>query len=1113
MMSMSSRCLRALFLVLPLLVVACDGDSDGGPSPSDNAPIVREVQPSGGPVAGNTLINVYGSGFKEGAKLYFGQQEALRVVVVNTYRIYGYTPTATSGVVDVRVVNPDSAHGTLVGGFTFEGAPSANIDQAEVLNGNVDAVSNGQPVGTTVRGAVTVAGITRGTGQGGGTRAQVGFAPANAELLNPESYTWEEATYEGDSGNREADIYQGTVLLQPAIGGARSEWVVTMRFSIDNGATWVMADGDGSANGVSEDMLRRVFISRPRVDYCKLGPDNNRGPLNVFYRPGDTALIKVAGQVYAAGVTQGGGAGSGLVAQLGYGPADSDPSSDSGWTWINAKYKTDHGNNDEWEADLPNPGTVGTWRIAYRFSISENAWRFCDVDGVNDSNEGELTFSLTKLGTLTVGDEAPKPQVTWCKIGLDQTAPEPINYTTTQTSGLKTVYAQVNLPGVTDREGAGPNLAGQLGWGPVGEDPRTSPLWNWSAQLTFDKDNFEVNDQWKGTLPNPAINGEYRYAVRFNHDGGPIRVCDGNGVDDGGQDFEMDQLGTLNVTGQPVIPRVIGYCKLGPDGNNTPETVTYTTTTMPSRRVEAQVYVQGVTNAAGQGAGIVGQLGWGPAGEDPATSSQWNWTMSGTYVSDLGSANDVYEATLPNPGAVGSYRFAYRFQVNDGEFLYCDADGNSGGASGFDAALIGTLTVTEAQAINVVNYCKLGPDGNNTPQSLAYTTGEAASHVIIAYVNVAGITDTTTGEVADIVGQLGWGPVGEDPATSDEWDWSTTAQFKDDFWDNDEYEATLLNPGTVGSYRFAYRFQVNGGAFMYCDADGNSTNPEHGFDVALTGSLAVSAQNPDPEPTDSYCRLLNVSGTTVGSGDIVTVVGRVHIPGVTAGEGPGANVQVQVGVGAADANASTQADAFTWKAAEYTGEANGEADTDEFFTTVTPAYTGDRAVSLRYSTDGTTWTYCDKDGSNVGGYTLGQQHALTVGKHTGIGYCNLQWPFEIAAGAEGDPRIVYGQLHVDGVTPGSGQGAGVVAELGYGPASSDPGISGWTWVAATYRSDEGNNDQYSVSLPEGVSAGTSYAYRYSLNGGPFCYGDRNDRGGSGNTGNGFQGGDLGTVIP
>ncbi|GHG62529.1 IPT/TIG domain-containing protein [Comamonas sp. JC664] len=1103
---MSSRSLRALLLVLPLLAVACDGDS-GGNQPTSNAPTVREVQPSGGPSAGNTLINVYGSGFQEGAKLFFGQQEALRVVVVNSHRIYGYTPTATSGAVDVRVVNPDNAYGTLVGGFTYEGAPGGQIDNAEILTGNVDAVSSGQPVGVTVRGAVTVAGITRGAGQGGGILAQVGFAPANADLLNPESYTWESASYEGDSDSREADIYQGTVLLQPAIGGESREWVVTMRFSIDGGATWVMADGDGSANGISETMLRRVFISRPRVDYCKLGPDGNNGPLNIFYRPGDTTLVKVPGQVYAAGVTQGGGAGSGLVAQLGYGPSDSDPRDSNAWTWIGATYKTDHGNNDEWEAELPNPGTVGTWRVAFRFSISENAWRYCDTDGVNDSNEGNLTFSLARLGTLTVGDQAPKPPITWCKIGLDQTPPAVINYTTTQTTGLNTVYAQVHLPGVTDRQGAGPGLSGQLGWGPVGEDPRSSPLWNWSTQLTFDQDNFQVNDQWKGTLPNPGVNGDYRYAVRFSHDGGPIRVCDGNGVDDGGQEFELDQLGVLTVTGQPVVPRVIGYCKLGPDQNSEPESVTYTTATTPSRLVEAQVWVQGVTNAAGQGAGVVGQLGWGPAGENPATSSQWNWTTNATYRTDLG-ANDVYEATLPNPGVVGTYRFAYRFQVNDGGFLLCDADGNSGGANGFDPALTGTLTVTEAQSINTVDYCKLGQDGNTTPQSLTYLASEAASHVIVAYVNVTGITDTTTGEVADIVGQLGWGPAGEDPATSDEWDWSTSAQFAEDFYANDRYQATLPNPGMVGSYRFAYRFQVNGGAFLYCDADGNSTGPE-GFDPALTGSLAVS---PDPEPTAAYCRLQSVSGTTVGSGETVNVVGRVHIPGVTAGPGAGAGLQVQVGIGAADANASTQPATFTWKAAEYANEADGEADTDEFTATLAPAYTGDRAVSMRYTTDGTTWTYCDKDGSDVGGYTLGQQHALTVGNHAEIGYCNLQWPFEIAVEAEGGARTVYGQIFVEGVTQGVGQGAGIVAELGYGPASSDPGVSGWTWVPAAYLSDEGdnNNDQYSVDLPEGVPTGTSYAYRYSLNGGPFCYGDRNNEGGSTN---GFSGSALGAVVP
>ncbi|WP_164012864.1 IPT/TIG domain-containing protein [Pyxidicoccus trucidator] len=1369
---MSSRCLRTLLLVLPLLAVAC-GDSDEGRPPEPTPPTVREIQPTGGPIAGNTLINVYGSGFQDGAKVFLGDLEVQRTVVVNTFRIYGYTPTATSAQVHVRVVNPDGGYGVLVNGFTYEGPPAPNIAQAEVLNGNTDAVSGGQPVGITVRGAITVAGLTRGVGQGGGVRAQVGFAPGDAELLNPASYTWEAATYEMDSDSGEADVYKGNVLLQPPIGGENREWVVTIRFSIDGGATWVMADGDGIANGVAAAMMRRVFIARPRVDYCKLGPDGSGANPELFYRPADTTLIKVAGQVYAAGITQGAGAGSGLVAQLGYGPADSDPRDSAAWTWVNATYKAEHGNNDEWEADLPNPGTEGTWRVAFRFSISENAWRVCDADGVNDSTEGPLTFNVGKLGTLTVGNEAPKPQVGWCKIGEDQKAPEAISYLTTQTTTLKTVFAQVFMAGVTDKVGAGPGLVGQIGWGPANEDPRTSPLWNWSTALAWNKDNFTVNDEWKGTLPNPGVNGEYRYAVRFAANGGPMRVCDGNGVDDGGQDFELEQLGTLNVTGTVVVPKVIGYCKLGPDGNNTPETVTYATTAQANRKVVGQVYVQSVTTGAGAGTNVVAQLGWGPLGENPTTSANWNWTTAAAYKGDIGENNDEYEATLPNPGVVGSYGFAYRFQVNDGAFMYCDADGNSVGAAGFDTTKLGGLTVSAPQDISI-GWCKLGGEATEAPPNEVYRVGQAAKEIYaqvymdgvtpgtgagtgiqgqVGYgpvtdeptaaswqwtstgaafnresgggnsndewkaplpnpgvagqykfafrFNVNGgayrycdadglaaagftlaqagnlevrpvavdtcqllgpaslsatpggttqvvrgkalvttVTDTTSGAGAGLTAEVGFGPNSSDPATASGWSWTTanysaesdsntqdvyetaltapamegpyavamrfryqtgawaycdldgsangyqTAQGAlltvaavvpptvdwcrlggpaggappsetylegeaaskpvhvqvheagvtagngaganivaelgygptgvaqtDAAWqwtaatygadtgngDNDEYRATLPNPGTVGSYRFAYRVSLSGGPFVYCDADGT----DDGFDLADVGTLTVqSAAAP-------VCRLQTVNGTTVGSGDAVTATGRVRIPGVTDGAGPGANLQVQVGLGNADVDASANPAGFTWKVATYANEAADEANTDEFTATIHPAYEGGRAVGLRYSTDGSTWTYCDKDGSDVGGYTAGQQHALTVNKHSAIDYCNLQWPFSMPT--TGGDRNVYGQVYEEGLTNQTGVTPGLVAELGYGSTSSDPGVSGWTWIAAPYLSDEnGSNDQFSASLPE-LPAGTSYTYRYSLNGGPYCYGDRNDRGGNGRFGDGFSGENVGTV--
>lgn len=1361
---MSSRWLRSLLCVLPLLAVAC-GEGGGGFHPAaETAPTVREIQPTGGPIAGNTLINVYGSGFQEGAKLYLGEQEALRTVVVNAFRIYGYTPTSTSAKVDVRVVNPSGAYGVLVKGFTFEGPPVPSIAQAEVINGNREEVSNGAPVGVAVEGSITVPGLTRGTGQGPGVRAQVGFAPGTADVLRQESYTWEAATYVRDSDSGEADIYRGNVLLQPPIGGENREWVIALRFSIDGGKTWVMADGDGVANGLSASLMRRVFIARPRVDYCKLGPDNNRASLDLFYRPTDTTLTKVVGQVFAAGITPGAGAGSGLTAQLGFGPANSDPrDANAGWTWINAAFKGDIGSNDEFEAELPNPQANGTYRVAMRFSISENTWRVCDVNGVNDSTSGDLTFDLNRLGILTVGAEPPKPPVDWCKLGDNNAPPEVINYqTNTSGTGLKTVLAQVHMAGVTPPAGPGPGIVAELGWGPAGSDPReTDSGWRWSA-MTFSRNRFDANDEWQGTLPNPGILGTYRYAVRFSANGGPVRVCDGNGHNNS-EPFELDQLGRLSVTGEPVVQRVIGYCKLGPDGNNTPQSLTYATGAPASHTVVAQVFADGVTNGNTQGTGIVAQWGMGPADANPST---WTWTTTTTYKGSIGD-NDEYEVTLPNPGTAGNYRFAFRFQVNGGAFLMCDADGNTGTLTGFEVSKTGTLAVVEPQSITV-GWCKLGAPGETPVPNEVYRVGQATkdilaqvwmqnvtpgngagtgiqgqvgyglatdnpsdpagswvwtstgavfnretggggsddewraplpnpgvpgnykfafrfnynggayqycdsdglaaggftmaqagnlvvrpvavdecrvvgptalsatpggtTQVVSGQVLVTTVTDIPDGGVdAGIIAEMGHGPEGSNPAAGG-WNWteasfagdaqnaaqdlyetaltapaaegtySVAARFRyqtgapvycdldgsgngyqtaqapvltvaavvpptvdwcrlggvtagpppaatyavgetgstvvrvqvnepnanttvraqlgygpvgvpqtDDAWrwrdatyvahtgnGDHEFQATLPNPGTGGSYRFAYRVHLEGGPYLYCDADGTDMN---GFTLAQAGTLEVL--------TPGVCKLQSVSGPTVSSGDTVTVTGRVRIPGVTDSAGEGANIDVEVGLGAANVNASTTPGAFTWKAATYSADA--DSATDEFSTTLQPAYTGERHVSVRYRLGNEIWTYCDEDGSDVDGYSRERQYPLTVNNHTSIDYCNLQHP-ERRSQSSSD-RTIYGRIYENGVTPLPPPTQNLTAEFGYGPKQQDPGVgTGWTWLPGTVNSDNGDADEYRIDLPAEAPVGSSYLWRYRVGTGPYCFGDWQPNGAGGSS-NGVSQDTLGTVDP
>jgi len=84
------------------------------------------------------------------------------------------------------------------------------------------------------------------------------------------------------------------------------------------------------------------------------------------------------GQVWIDGETSTPGATPTLTAQLGFGPAGSAVSS---WTWEDAVFNTDAGNNDEFKASLL-PEATGTYHYAYRYSTTNGqSWVYADLDG------------------------------------------------------------------------------------------------------------------------------------------------------------------------------------------------------------------------------------------------------------------------------------------------------------------------------------------------------------------------------------------------------------------------------------------------------------------------------------------------------------------------------------------------------------------------------------------------------------------------------------------------------------------------------------------------------------------------------------------------------------
>lgn len=148
-------------------------------------------------------------------------------------------------------------------------------------------------------------------------------------------------------------------------------------------------DEKGNESAVSNEVraMPRLQIGWANVQW----PPSINHTISVVNR---TPLI--FGQVWINGVTSRPGRTEGLRAQLGYGPRDSDPAGNPAWTWIEAEFNVDAGNNDEFKASLQ-PDKTGAFDYAYRYSTTNGReWVYADLDGVGNG------YSPSQAGKLTV---------------------------------------------------------------------------------------------------------------------------------------------------------------------------------------------------------------------------------------------------------------------------------------------------------------------------------------------------------------------------------------------------------------------------------------------------------------------------------------------------------------------------------------------------------------------------------------------------------------------------------------------------------------------------------------------------------------------------------------
>ncbi len=351
---------------------------------------VQSILPVEGDAAGGEEVTVSGTGFVDGATVFFGDTEAATTFVSST-QLDATTPQSAPGTVDVRVETPDGESATLADAFEF--IPSATALEIGWCTVQHPAATTTETDTATeeIFGRVFAENCTEGDARCEEVNAEIGWGDAAVDpSASPDDWSWQNAEYNADHTSDDNDEYTATITPDAA-----GSFGYAFRFSVEGG-DWTYCDLDGSDNGFDTEQAGELTVEDApsvSIDWCNL-----QYPESTTTTAGEETEM-IFGRVYSQDCTGPDAQCEGISAELGVGPTDADPSDDAAtFDWTEATYNAGHtaDNNDEYQATLT-PDTEGTYSYAYRFSGDGGAtWTYCDLDGTDND------FQTDQQGTLTV---------------------------------------------------------------------------------------------------------------------------------------------------------------------------------------------------------------------------------------------------------------------------------------------------------------------------------------------------------------------------------------------------------------------------------------------------------------------------------------------------------------------------------------------------------------------------------------------------------------------------------------------------------------------------------------------------------------------------------------
>ncbi len=817
------------------------------------------------------------------------------------------------------------------------------------------------------------------------------------------------------------------------------------------------------------------------IDWCQL----------TYVEPSVTPEEPVGAyaEVYAAGKTGEASSHEGVVAQIGYISADSESAGDiQAWKWVSAeRNKTFNGaskaSNDEYMTSMSL--ALGTYRVAYRFSLDGTNWTYCDMDG---SNNG---FNIDQAGKFTVSavPEPEPPKVGWCRI-MNQ--PTTIEATTGVAS--EPIYAQGFVADCTHYQNHCKTLKAEIGYGKkyvTAENLDKEYIWKEAAiNPSYDGSGGQLHDEFMGSVTAVQA-GSYGILYRMSVDDGKSwTYCDT--TDD--PVFSVSDAMTLNVKDEESVdpdpdpqpkPKTVEWCRLW--GPNTLEVRANHDTEL----VFGRAYVEGCTGTAEGCADLKGRITYISTADNKVVESV-NATFNAAAL-DVGN-NDEFMAVL-SPKKAGSYAYYYEFSVDGKAWVKCGTTDDH--LEGTETGKMGTMTVAEDK--DVVAWCRV-----QHPASINVETGSTTEE-IYGQVLVNGCTEGDK-KCASITAEVGYGAKDADPSTYT----YVAAKYNDAMTssNNDEYYATL-KPNKAGEYAVVYRFSTdNGKSWEYCDFDNDA-----GFKASNVSTMTVR----DPkQKTISWCQFYtdkykdNTISTEVGV-ETDRIYSQAYVEGCTEPSGQCAGLTAYIGYG--DKTADSPKD-YTWKEVEFVDD---KGNNDEFAGSITVDKAGEYGLLFAYSLDGgATKTYCKNVSEEAHPeFSMDKIATLNVSQpavegakfERGVDYsCGIPTTLASIETSVGVDNLMYAQIYIPGCT---GQANGgpcnkiVDAHFHYIPYfrySTNPIFPGNYWVLepASVNTQFGgnnaqNNDEYISMVNFSTSGNYYYAFSFDLKHDPNDAGEKAQR--------------------